>query len=66
MDRSWWKCTEAAENAAFGWQGYGDCFLGCAWYMVCAKSNVSDFIVKQLYVRAHLGRLASVKGEVSS
>ena len=34
--------------------------------MVCPKSNVSDFIVKQLYVGAHSDRLESIKGEVSS
>ena len=32
MGRSWWKCTEVAENATIRWQGYGDCFLGCVWY----------------------------------
>ena len=34
--------------------------------MVCPKSNVSDFIVKQLYVGAQSDRLGSVKGEVGS
>ena len=34
--------------------------------MVCPKSNISDFIVKQLYVGAHSDWLGSVKGEVSS
>ena len=34
--------------------------------MLCLKSNVSDFIVKQLYVEAHSDWLGSVKGEVSS
>ena len=34
--------------------------------MVCQKSNVSDFIVKQLYIGAHSDGLGSVKGEVSS
>ena len=35
-------------------------------YMVCPKSNVCDFIVKQLCVRAHSDRLGSVKEELSS
>ena len=32
MNRNWWKWTEAAENETISWQGYGDCFLGWAWY----------------------------------
>ena len=28
----WWKSIEAVENATIGWQGYGNCFLRCAWY----------------------------------
>ena len=35
-------------------------------YTVCPKSNVSDFIVKQLYAGAYPDRLGSVKGEISS
>ena len=35
-------------------------------YMLCPKSNVSDFIVKQPYVGAYSDRLGSVKGEVGS
>ena len=34
--------------------------------MVCPNSNVSDFIVKQLWVGAHSDWLGSVKEEVSS
>ena len=34
--------------------------------MVCPKSNVSDFIVKHLYVEAQSDWLSSVKEEFSS
>ena len=71
MDRSWWKCTESAENGTIGRQGYNDCFLDVHGiihivYLEKGKTMNSQYYSELLYrfdaaIKAKLPHLAHKK-----